>query len=689
MESYEVFIQRHISQFRQHNIKCPVQHEKDLCKTNDKCGSEITFYGCAILSPVLSLEQREEMCRYRAVAKCLMSEKTVNSHTVHTSVQINPSPTLKESVSGQEACPKGNTGRISSITANLENKEEVKKYTCSPVVSSTGLTDDWEVEDLRYPFIRTACDVSPVASHEGRPTVRESCEGLEIQHLTFNSHSDVHHQVLGYMSHATPVNTSSNNDRIDKERFGGGKSFMCNFALQQHAHTISQEPSIINYVQMDSDTLEECVVTPSQVDGSQQAYTDQTSCLSIVCPSEGPWKQQTPMQDRSTELPVGSPAVDDSLSDKENEEVSKEDFVGRGEHKRTNRKRQEQGSVPTPEPEKGQFDGILQIIPSENVFGNQKDFTPAFTSCSPRKSSCFFRKKSSSRGTQKLSFTTETFKNVPMPQLCLSPVHFKKSDGVINPSRKQEISNSSLMASKSLSSWNDPACQGSGNKSVVTRDITLGRSVNQTQQIAQLELNLSSLKNLISDLESSLSETQTDFEESTEVFSEYSCHDHSSPDVIKKSRVNRNAYHTTHSFLKQPVITSSGYEAMPGGDHELIQLHQAIPQDAFQVAAGECQKPLLDDVSSKPEQERNMLKMTGQKLDVSMNQSYDVESPSRLLLQAQISGGKQFTQCPDSDGVFFHTKRRLIMKAVDSNCSASADQRSGITETSPPSTIKP
>ncbi|KAG5275385.1 hypothetical protein AALO_G00119660 [Alosa alosa] len=656
MESYEVFIQRHISQLRQHNIKSPVQHQKYLCKTNDKCRSEITFYGCAILSPLLSLEQREEMCRYRA--KCLMSEKTMNSHTIRTSVQINPSPTLKEFILGQEVSLNGNTSRISNITENSGNKQEVKKYTCSPILSPTGLTDDWEVEDLRYPFIWTACDVSViVASHEGKPV-----------------------------------------------------------------HTISQGPSIMNHVQMDRDTLEE------YVDGSQQAHTDQTSCLSIVCPSEGPWKQQTLMQSRSTELHVVSSADDDddddSLSDKENEEVSKEDFMGRGEHLRANRKRQEQGRVPTPEPEKGQFDCTQQIISSENLcesrgygsfqvnlindeqvegsfecenvkakmkmssrlklVGNKKDFTPAF-SCSPRKSSCFFRKKSSGRGTQRLSFTTETYKNVPVPQFSLSPVNSKKGDGV-NPSRKQEINKSLHNESKGLLSWNDSVCWGSGNKSVVTRDITLGRSFNQTQQIAQLELNLSSLKTLISDLESSLSETQTDSEESTEAFT-YSCHDHSSPVVIKKSRVNRNANHTTHSFLKQPVIVS-GYEAIPESDHELLQLHQAIPQNAFQVAIGECQKPLLGDVSSKSEQEKNILKMAGPKLDVSMNQSYDVESPSGLLLQAQISGGKQFTQCPDSHGVFFHTKRRLIMKAVDSNSSASADQRSGIIEKSSSSTIK-
>ncbi|XP_042564742.1 uncharacterized protein si:ch73-100l22.3 isoform X5 [Clupea harengus] len=364
MESYEVFIQRHLSQLRQCNSKS----SEYICKTNNS-NSEITFYGCPILPPLLSLEQREEMCRYRAMAKGLMNETTMYSpgvsdgHNIPNSVQIKQSPTLKEF--SQEVDTTGNTSRISCISKHPGSKQEVMKYPCSPILSSTGLTDDWKVDV-------DACDVSVQGSHSGGPTVHKSCEGLEIHHLTLDPHSDVCPQALstGDMPSETHlVGTSIYNDGVETERFGRERSSKIDFALQKPAHAISLGPSIINHVPMDAQALEECMVaTPTQMEDSLQTHTDQDRCLSGVNPSEGPcctglqklstqtpahkWELQTLIrQDRNDTLPVLSPA-EESVSDKENEDISEEDVVGSGEHKRPRGERQEQGGVQTPEAEK-------------------------------------------------------------------------------------------------------------------------------------------------------------------------------------------------------------------------------------------------------------------------------------------------------------------------------------------------
>ncbi|XP_031430756.1 uncharacterized protein si:ch73-100l22.3 isoform X2 [Clupea harengus] len=364
------------------------------------------------------------------------------------------------------------------------------------------------------------------------------------------------------------------------------------------------------------------------------------------------------------------------------------------------------GSKPL-RPKKGQFDWTMPMIPFENLcdsrgkrqinlfsdesevsfefendyldqkaqnkmssglklVGSQKEFTPAL-SCS-RKSFC---------GSPIPGFTAGKFKTVPIPQLCLSPVSCKKG-GRVNP----EMNKLLHMESKVLSNLSNPAGQGSGNKSVVAGDILCDGSSSNTQQIAQLELNLSSLKGLISNLESYLSETWTDpLDADTDASAECSCHDqsHSSPVVMN---------HPTDSDSKQPVITVSEYGRRPVSDNEQPQLHQAMLQDDFRVATGECQDPLLVDTSSKSEQKRTGPKWNESLKGVSMNQSYDVEAPSGLLLQAQLSGGKQCTPWTDCHGVAFHAKRRLVMKSVDRNSSTSPDQTSGIIGKSPSSADK-
>lgn len=87
------------------------------------------------------------------------------------------------------------------------------------------------------------------------------------------------------------------------------------------------------------------------------------------------------------------------------------------------------------------------------------------------------------------------FTNIPTPKFCLSPVRCtKKSSRIPGPFRK-------ALCGSEPSGPADANILGSSNNG--------GIMSTQTEQIAQLELNLSSLKALISDLESTLTLSQT------------------------------------------------------------------------------------------------------------------------------------------------------------------------------------
>ncbi|XP_067243161.1 centriolar coiled-coil protein of 110 kDa isoform X2 [Chanodichthys erythropterus] len=87
------------------------------------------------------------------------------------------------------------------------------------------------------------------------------------------------------------------------------------------------------------------------------------------------------------------------------------------------------------------------------------------------------------------------FTNIPTPKFCLSPVRCtKKASRIPGPVRK-------ALSESEPSAPADANILGSSNN--------VGMMSAQTEQIAQLELNLSSLKALISDLESTLTLSQT------------------------------------------------------------------------------------------------------------------------------------------------------------------------------------
>lgn len=94
------------------------------------------------------------------------------------------------------------------------------------------------------------------------------------------------------------------------------------------------------------------------------------------------------------------------------------------------------------------------------------------------------------------SAASKRFTNIPTPKFCLSPVRCTKKASRIPGLVRKALSES------------EPSVPADAN--ILSSSNNGGMMSSQTEQIAQLELNLSSLKALISDLESTLTFSQTD-----------------------------------------------------------------------------------------------------------------------------------------------------------------------------------
>ncbi|XDV51111.1 hypothetical protein PO909_020053 [Leuciscus waleckii] len=221
---------------------------------------------------------------------------------------------------------------------------------------------------------------------------------------------------------------------------------------------------IISHAPVDGAFLEEKEEEEEVVNNVKNPQSD---------PDEGPYrmslqnllKKSQEYRRRQREARALKPEPDEhSLSDKENQELLPK-HTCKTEPRKTREKRKEN---------------------TDHVINNALiDTLPQATSTSlPVKSESLFVSKQ----TPVRISGSKRFSNIPTPKFCLSPVRFvKKSSRIPGPVRK------TLSESES-----DPNI--SSNKA--------GMMSEQTEQIAQLELNLSSLKALISGLESTLTLSQ-------------------------------------------------------------------------------------------------------------------------------------------------------------------------------------
>ncbi|XP_058256573.1 centriolar coiled-coil protein of 110 kDa isoform X3 [Hemibagrus wyckioides] len=271
------------------------------------------------------------------------------------------------------------------------------------------------------------------------------------------------------------------------------------------------------------------------------------------------------------------------------------------------------------------------------------------------------------------------FKNIPTPKICLSPVRSKKGSATSASVRKALVKMPVCVDDEARpnpcgQSKSRPVSLPPGTEGVVP----VCKSMDQAKQIAQLELNLSSLKVLISDLESTLAESQahnpTDAANNPQqtLLSEHEsvslpASDGKSPCVVTFSEtVQQKVLAKDHGIQHDP----------PQRVTSLVQ-KMRVPE-AFCTISGSKQlserTAVFTNANNQLEERKNASgdkKKASENMEdslngSSLNRSYDVDTPSGLWSQSGPRGKQLTPELVGQEGVS-RAKRRLQMNIVDGN----------------------
>ncbi|KAL7866604.1 hypothetical protein AOLI_G00144180 [Acnodon oligacanthus] len=277
------------------------------------------------------------------------------------------------------------------------------------------------------------------------------------------------------------------------------------------------------------------------------------------------------------------------------------------------------------------------------------------------------------------------FKNVPTPKFCLSPVRSKKGSAMSGSFRKPLVKTPVCVDDEA---GPDPCSQSKKAVHMLSGtegDLPVCRSTDQAEQIAQLELNLSSLKVLISDLESTLSKSQADFDP-TEATTVYNSTQQALPadneSIILPATDVKSPCVVTFIETVQQEAVAKDYRTRPGSrqlepSHCVTSLVQKMRVPEAFRAIGDSKRlsqrtAVLSDASNQPEEKKNA---SGEKKKgfesienslngSSLNRSYDVDTPSRLWSQPGPKGVQLTPELGGQEGVS-RAKRRLLMNTVE------------------------
>nr|XP_015212268.1 PREDICTED: centriolar coiled-coil protein of 110 kDa-like isoform X1 [Lepisosteus oculatus]XP_015212269.1 PREDICTED: centriolar coiled-coil protein of 110 kDa-like isoform X1 [Lepisosteus oculatus]XP_015212270.1 PREDICTED: centriolar coiled-coil protein of 110 kDa-like isoform X1 [Lepisosteus oculatus]XP_015212271.1 PREDICTED: centriolar coiled-coil protein of 110 kDa-like isoform X1 [Lepisosteus oculatus] len=253
------------------------------------------------------------------------------------------------------------------------------------------------------------------------------------------------------------------------------------------------------------------------------------------------------------------------------------------------------------------------------------------------------------------STVDKKFRTVPCPQLCKSPVHSQKVSG---PSRK-------LLVNTSLSVGNEIEGEQISNKANCSyMDDQIRNSRNQTVQITQLEMNLSSLKSLILDLESTITEVPTKYASEESMVENTESSVKNVENVAFQLKKMQPDHRKVLEDWKQMSATSL---AQKSGVPDMSKSHLVsnVGPQKGRVLADLSSRAVADSVRPRETESTWCCH--------SVNQSYDVEMPSGLWLQGRESGqeketwGKVLTPVSEGNGQESRAKRRLLMNTPDLN----------------------
>lgn len=273
-------------------------------------------------------------------------------------------------------------------------------------------------------------------------------------------------------------------------------------------------------------------------------------------------------------------------------------------------------------------------------------------------------------------------KSIPTPKFCLSPVCSKK--GIAASVRKPLVKTPVYVDDETRPN----PCGQSKSRAVCLLPGTEGgaplcKGMDQAKRIAQLELNLSSLKVLISDLESTLAESQA--HSLTEVAS--------NPQQTLLSERERTCLSAsdgksqcvvTFSESVQQKVLAKDHGIQPGNkQHEPPQRVSSLVKkmrvpEAFCTISGSKQLSeriaVLTNANNQLEERKNASgdkKKGSENMEDSLNsaclnRSYDVDTPSELWSQSRPRGKQLTPELGGHEGVS-RAKRRLQMNIMDGN----------------------
>lgn len=549
--------------------------------------------------------------------------------------------------------------------------------------------------------------------------------GFDASSLSYtekHSHIDASHQGLssGYVTNETSditpswVNRTENSKKDPVGRHSHGGEVVLN-----SSNLSTRTGDIISHTPVDGEVLEEeydVVLNNAQIDEVSEAINlavepelaegpYRMSLQNLLKKSQEHRRRQRLLRNQAKALKTSEAghANEHSLSDKENEGCLSGD-TGKTEFRRTS-ENQVDDHLADQDPQTYKQGGESESIKPCDVIRQHTDcvnLTSASNSmgCANGKASAFSNgpniadsptqstsakslyqskgKKMSSMLPRPCLTGNKKFKNVPTPKFCLSPVRSKKGScataSVRKPLVKTPVCNDDKARpnpcgqSKSRTVNLLPAAEGGA---------PLCKSMDQAKQIAQLELNLSSLKVLISDLESTLAESQAhnpteaaNNPQQTLLSDHESVCDGKSPCVV------------TFSETMQQKVLAKDHGIQPGNkQHEVPQRVTSLVQkmrapEAFCTISGSKQlserTAVLTNVNNQLEERKNA---SGDKKKASentedslngssLNRSYDVDTPSGLWSQSGPRGKQLALELNGQEGMS-RVKRRLQMNIVD------------------------
>ncbi|XP_062868419.1 centriolar coiled-coil protein of 110 kDa isoform X2 [Trichomycterus rosablanca] len=539
-----------------------------------------------------------------------------------------------------------------------------------------------------------------------------------LSHSEKHTHFDVSHQALssGYVTNETSDAISSLAEETEKFTEGteGEPSEVGDFVL--NTLNLRNKSEIISHTPIDGEVLEEEYAVSTQVphkvteplnpvepDSTDGPY--RTSLQNLLKKSQEHRRRQRLLRNQAKALKATEPgcAGERSLSDKENELI----LPGTTELRKIKEKTMDQETC-TSVVERGSIEPLEVVSLAEQTRTTKSDVSlniisstkksntssgkalssfvnhpnkagsPARPSTAPVPTTAksLYQSKGKKTGSllPKPCLTgNKKFKNVPTPKFCLSPVRSKKGSAIPGPVNK-------LLAKTSLPLNNETVPNPLVHakcETVTSAGTEVGasfcRSMDQAEQITQLELNLSSLKVLISDLESTITESQA--HNPTESANNSQLAEQSIISLPASDRKSPCA--VPFSELVQQEVLTKDY-GIQIKQHELGQCVTSLVQkmrmtEAFPAINSLKQRTaVFSDGYKQPEEWKNASgeknkesENTEESLNgSSLNRSYDVDTPSGLWSQAGTVGKQLTPELGGQEGVS-RAKRRLLMNITD------------------------